>query len=189
MVNAILLVEGNVQGVSFRAYAKQLARKFGLKGLAKNLEDGSVRLFLDGSRENISSFVKLVSSKKGDSQNPFSLHVDNATVFFEGEKGFEKAWKKYEGFEIDYGAKLGVFEKENLERLEIGSIVLQDFRDETRGSFKTMDEKYGVIHQELNEFKKVMSELSLTLKENRDDFKRLAQAIVKLGEAVVSKKH
>lgn len=86
MAKALVFVEGNVQGVSFRAYAKQLARKLGLRGLARNLEDGRVRLFLDGHEGAIMRFVDLVKSKKGDASNPFSLHVQEAVAFLREKK-------------------------------------------------------------------------------------------------------
>lgn len=66
--------------------------------------------------------------------------------------------------------------------------MLQDFREETRGSFSTIDSKYGVIHGEMGELKTVVKELSHTLKGNQQEFKRLAEAFVKVGEALAERK-
>ena len=40
MIRTRLVVEGNIQGVSYRALVKQIARKLGIKGLVRNLEEG-----------------------------------------------------------------------------------------------------------------------------------------------------
>lgn len=42
------IVSGKVQGVFFRASAKQQAEKFGLTGYAKNLADGHVEVLICG---------------------------------------------------------------------------------------------------------------------------------------------
>lgn len=46
-----LLVEGRVQGVSFRAYTQEQARKLGLTGFVSNRPDGRVEIVAEGSQE------------------------------------------------------------------------------------------------------------------------------------------
>ncbi|HKW40716.1 MAG TPA: acylphosphatase [Gemmatimonadales bacterium] len=43
------LVEGRVQGVGFRWYVLRQAQRLGLRGLARNLRDGSVEVIADGA--------------------------------------------------------------------------------------------------------------------------------------------
>lgn len=50
-------VFGKVQGVWFRASAKKEADKLGLQGTVKNLNDGSVLIFVQGEDTVISNFI------------------------------------------------------------------------------------------------------------------------------------
>lgn len=100
MVKARVLVEGNVQGVGYRYLVKSVAWTLGVKGLVRNLDDGRVEVFCEAeTRERLEEFVKKISVKSGYG---FGLgpHVEKALVFLEGEKGFEPAWQRYDGFEI-----------------------------------------------------------------------------------------
>ncbi len=50
-------VVGQCQGVGFRWTAVNCARKYGLCGWVKNMDDGSVRLEAQGSTKDISQFL------------------------------------------------------------------------------------------------------------------------------------
>ncbi len=50
------LVEGRVQGVAFRAFARDKARALGLVGFVRNLPDGRVEAVAAGSDEGIAEF-------------------------------------------------------------------------------------------------------------------------------------
>jgi acylphosphatase len=52
-----LVIEGLVQGVSFRAFASDEALKLGLKGWVKNLPDGRVETIAEGPRDRLEAFV------------------------------------------------------------------------------------------------------------------------------------
>lgn len=47
---------GYVQGVSYRYYARQEARRLGLTGWVANSSDGSVRVVAEGSRKALGEF-------------------------------------------------------------------------------------------------------------------------------------
>ena len=51
MTCARFIVTGKVQGVFFRASARERALRLGLTGHAKNLDDGSVEVVASGTRE------------------------------------------------------------------------------------------------------------------------------------------
>lgn len=53
-----ILVSGSVQGVWYRASAREKASETGLKGWAKNLSDGRVELLVVGSDEKVDEFVR-----------------------------------------------------------------------------------------------------------------------------------
>ena len=52
-----LIVKGKVQGVFFRAEAKENADKLGIKGWIKNHDDGNVEIMAKGSDEAIEAFI------------------------------------------------------------------------------------------------------------------------------------
>ncbi len=58
-----IIVQGTVQGVFFRAFIKENADKFNLRGYVRNLEIGDVEIVLEGDGENIEKMVELC--KKG----------------------------------------------------------------------------------------------------------------------------
>ncbi len=99
-MKALVVVYGDVQGVGFRSYAARLARELNLAGLAKNEHGGAVRVFLDGGDKNIEKFIETVKTRRRDGF--FGMHVEEVKMFKEGENGFEPAWRKYVGFEIDF---------------------------------------------------------------------------------------
>ena len=52
---------GDVQGVGYRAYAKECANQFEIQGYAKNLEDGTVELEAAGEAEQLSRWLDKIS--------------------------------------------------------------------------------------------------------------------------------
>ena len=57
---AEIVVNGQVQGVFFRASAKEEAEKLGLVGWAKNEPDGSVKIVAEGEEEGLKKLVEWV---------------------------------------------------------------------------------------------------------------------------------
>lgn len=57
MKAVILNVTGDVQGVSYRYFARTEAKKLGLSGFAKNEHDGSVTVFIEGDDARVEEFV------------------------------------------------------------------------------------------------------------------------------------
>jgi acylphosphatase len=53
-------VIGKVQGVYFRAYTQEVARKLGLTGRVRNLPDGSVEVIAVGNEETIDELIRLL---------------------------------------------------------------------------------------------------------------------------------
>ncbi|MDI6917224.1 MAG: acylphosphatase [Thermoplasmatales archaeon] len=159
MIRTRLVVEGNIQGVSYRALVKQIARGLGIKGLVRNLGDGGVEIFCECNKEVLQNFVKMID-RKGDPGEPFSLNVEKINIYNEGEKGYVNPPAQFKTFEVDYKIKLNPFQKESIEKSEIGGLVLVDTRDEVRGSREDIkgvrDEVKGsredvkAMHQDMN---------------------------------------
>jgi acylphosphatase len=151
MERARLVIEGNVQGVGYRALIKQVARRLNIKGIARNLKDGNVEAFCECSPEILEKFISIIDIK-GDAKEPFSVNVEKINIYKKGEKDYFWPDEKIETFDIDYDIKLTFFEKESLERSEIGALLLLDTRNEVKGSrgdIKAMHQDLKGMHQDL----------------------------------------
>jgi acylphosphatase len=58
----LVQVEGVVQGVYFRDYTQQEARRLGLSGWARNRANGTVEVVLEGESENIAQMIQWLHS-------------------------------------------------------------------------------------------------------------------------------
>jgi acylphosphatase len=54
------LIRGRVQGVGYRDFAQRAAAELGLKGFARNLDDGRVEVYAVGSDDKLSQFAGLL---------------------------------------------------------------------------------------------------------------------------------
>jgi acylphosphatase len=57
------IVKGNVQGVGFRALTRYHAMDLGLKGTVKNLHDGTVEIYAQGSRRRLEDLIQKLKSE------------------------------------------------------------------------------------------------------------------------------
>jgi len=145
-IKARLIVEGNVQGVGYRALVKQVARRLKIRGKVRNLDDGTVEIYCEGDKDTIQRFIKAIEIKSKEPENVFALNVENIDVNFEGEKGYVPLNKEMGFFEIEYGEEAkSVFEKANLERLEIGSLILSSVGEKVDAVGKNVIEVGGKI--------------------------------------------
>lgn len=81
MLRAHVYIYGRVQGVFFRASARDKAQAFGVKGWVKNCLDGSVEAVFEGEKDTVDKVVNWC--KKG----PAGAYVERVDV----------SWGKYLG--------------------------------------------------------------------------------------------
>lgn len=77
-----ILIQGRVQGVFFRATAREVANSLGVKGWVRNRWDGKVELMVEGNEDAVNEMVKWCH------QGPAGASVTNVEVEvkpFEGE--------------------------------------------------------------------------------------------------------
>ena len=79
-----LIVKGKVQGVFYRASAKDMAIKLGLKGWVKNTKEGYVEIKVQGPEDVLEEFVKWCY------QGPPGARVDNVDIEEKSFQAFEK---------------------------------------------------------------------------------------------------
>ncbi|MEW6457337.1 MAG: acylphosphatase [Acidobacteriota bacterium] len=82
-------VEGRVQGVFFRDFARREAYPLSVKGWVRNMSDGRVEVVAEGEEENLKNFVE--SLKKGP---PLAIVTD-----------VEVEWEEYRGEFSDFRIK------------------------------------------------------------------------------------
>lgn len=68
MPSVHLLISGKVQGVFFRASARNLARELGLRGWIRNNEEGKVESMATGESEALQLFVEWCRSGPPDAE-------------------------------------------------------------------------------------------------------------------------
>jgi acylphosphatase len=81
-----VLVRGRVQGVFFRAEARERARSLGVAGWIRNAGDGSVEVVFEGADEQVDSLVEWCR------RGPAGARVDEVEAVSEepvGEIGFQ----------------------------------------------------------------------------------------------------
>jgi acylphosphatase len=81
-----VLVRGRVQGVFFRAEARERARSLGVAGWIRNAGDGSVEAVFEGADEQVDSLVEWCR------RGPAGARVDEVEAVSEepvGEIGFQ----------------------------------------------------------------------------------------------------
>lgn len=75
---------GRVQGVFFRATARDIAKRMGIKGTVRNLQDGSVEIVAEATKEVLEEFVLLLSRNFYlDPSNPYKLQYREPRNHFE----------------------------------------------------------------------------------------------------------
>jgi acylphosphatase len=69
-----ILISGEVQGVFFRATAKDIADELGIKGWVRNTEDGHVQAMATGNQQQLDKFVDWCK------QGPPKARVENVKL-------------------------------------------------------------------------------------------------------------
>lgn len=58
IISSHVLISGKVQGVGYRQWTVQQARKLGLKGWVRNLSDGRVEAVFEGDKNTVEQMIK-----------------------------------------------------------------------------------------------------------------------------------
>ncbi|RUL88601.1 acylphosphatase [Tautonia sociabilis] len=63
MIRCRVYYDGRVQGVGFRATASRIAADFEVGGTVRNLDDGRVELVVEGTEDEVETFLTAVRSE------------------------------------------------------------------------------------------------------------------------------
>ena len=74
---ARIIISGLVQGVGFRYFAVDEARKSGVFGYTKNLPNGAVEVVAEADKERLEDFISILK------EGPFSASVSDVHVSWE----------------------------------------------------------------------------------------------------------
>ncbi len=83
-------ISGQVQGVLFRAEAKQKAENLGIVGLARNLDDGTVEIIAEGEAEHLKKLLEWCR------QGPELAKVEKVDSIWQEATG------RFENFQVKY---------------------------------------------------------------------------------------
>jgi acylphosphatase len=79
-----LLIKGRVQGVFYRATAKEVAKNLGIRGWIKNTNDGNVEAVVTGTELLMQNFIAWCRS------GPKEAQVNDVLITEQPETEFEK---------------------------------------------------------------------------------------------------
>jgi acylphosphatase len=186
LVKANIRVYGNVQAVGYRVFVKSVARLMSIRGLVRNLEDGSIEVFAEAEEVLLEKFLEAIDVKDrpGDM---LSLNVERIEVRREGEPGYTGPWREYSLFETDYGEEVvRPVEREIVESLEWVKLYFTklvseftDYREEFR---KFRDESLKISSETLNEARELMRDLKVILDERSVKIEKdIAETKARLG--------
>jgi acylphosphatase len=74
MRSARLRITGRVQGVGYRAWALQVASRFGLRGWVRNRTDGSVEALVIGEDDAVARMIEACR------EGPFGARVSDVAI-------------------------------------------------------------------------------------------------------------
>ncbi len=83
-------IVGHVQGVGFRYFVRQMARRYGLVGWVRNDPEGTVTVAAEGSRARLDAFLDALH------QGPEGAEVEEVEVRWEPATG------RFKTFAIEY---------------------------------------------------------------------------------------
>ncbi|MDA8562954.1 acylphosphatase [Mariniblastus sp.] len=83
-VRFLVIFSGRVQGVGFRYTSNQIAWRFDVTGWVKNLPDGDVQMVVEGTPDELESYLNAVSSETHGRVMKRTIQRKSATGEFSG---------------------------------------------------------------------------------------------------------
>ena len=149
MVNRIrFVVTGRVQRGGFRVQVAQIASQLGVKGVVRNLKDGSVEIFCEGDDKTLEEFKKMIDIKSPP-EDLFGVNVESIDEYGEGTKNYVNPPEKFEYFHIDYLNEDLL--KTSVERAEIGILAFKAMHKDLKEGQTGITDGQKAMHKDLKE--------------------------------------
>ena len=196
-VKARIIVKGRVQDVGYRTIVKQIARGFGIKGMVRNAENGSVEIFCETGGKTLDGFKKLINIKSPP-KDLFGVNVENIDEYDEDSKNYVNPPEKFEYFHIDYLNEDLL--KTSVERAEIGILAFKAMHKDLKEGQTDITEGQKAMHQDTNKSFSQLNEtigtkfesmdvkygdISKTMREMHNDLKEMKNLFAKLVNHIV----
>ena len=134
------IVDGEVQGKTYRPHIVAKARKHKVGGYVKNLPDGTVEIVCSGNETVINAFYEDITREAGKELKDCLADVTQVS------SPEELSPKEYEYFAIEYGE----MNEEMAEGLSTGAAYIRELRGDMNNNFNTLDEKYHTVSESLD---------------------------------------
>ena len=177
-----LVISGRLQTSGYRVMVKNIAIGLQVKGIARNLDDGTVEIYCETSPEKFEQFRKAIDVK-ADPRNTFAPTVEKIVVYDEKSREFGKIPADFKGFKIDYS---GIDPQlENLERSEMGIVALGAvssniiaMHTDLKDGFNHVEGAINSMHTDLKEgFKETKDGLAEVKNEMKTGFNKVESAV------------
>jgi acylphosphatase len=206
-----LRVYGRVQRVGFRRQILDLAQELKLSGHAKNLPDGSIEIFIQGEKEQLTKFLqmlqqplppakvteikseeatvnpeikqfRLVYGELGEElQEGFGAMQTIFAEYWEDFKDYRGEFKNYKSEFKDYRQEFRDYRQEFWDYRQ----EFRDYREEFRDFVKRTEENFKLISNKYGEISEKMTVILETLiKESRETREMLNETMKMLKEAL-----
>ncbi len=144
-----IIVQGKVQGVGYRQYIAEIGNELKITGSVENLKDRTVKIQCRGDENSISEFKKKIKVETPSDAPLVKIETLKETTLQEGtikQTYFEEIYNEPSA-EMSQGFSTGMkymalFNRETQANLNL-------FRTETNANFKSMDEKYHLISENM----------------------------------------
>ena len=146
MVRARIVVDGRVQDVGYRTIIRQIARGLKIKGMIRNLKDGSVEMFCETDRRTLEKFKKMINIKSPP-EDLFGANVEKIDEHTEHSKKYINPPEKFGYFRIDYLDEDLL--KTSVERAEAGIISFKAMHKDLKEGQKELKEEQKAMHKDM----------------------------------------
>ncbi len=158
----LIKVYGRVQRVGFRRFALDIAQELKLAGYVKNLEDGSVELFIQGDEEKLKYYIEKIRNA------PQPIKVDNLVV----EEQSYRSEIKF--FKIIYGELPDELQEGFGSMQTIFMNYWDEFKD-YRSEFRDYRNEFKDFRNEFKDFRNEFKDFRKEFQDYRSEFREFAE--------------
>jgi len=175
-----IIIHGQIQAVGYRALVRVIAMNLQVKGSVRNLDNGTVEIFCEGTKGTLERFLRAIDIK-GTTDDHLVLNVDSIEEIVPPEKGLPRERFGFPFF-VEYdGMELSPFEKETMERSEMAILVLGNMNSNLGNKMDNLGEKTDNVGNKVDVLGEKVDVLGENINGVGDDVKDLGDKVDNLG--------